>query len=106
MQSFWILASGTLLVALAGCHRPSQSTAPASQVRDRSSEVAEMLELKSPTFRYEPAAGLGLEPGVCRRDPSDIISVAETYYVWYTKVHEEDVPLPVEGGMATPMFIR
>ena len=94
MQSFWILTSGMLLVVLAGCHRPAHSKAPASLVRDRSSEVAEMFELKSPTFRYEPAAGLGLEPGVCRRDPSDIIRAPETYYVWYTKVHEGSQPYP------------
>jgi hypothetical protein len=39
-------------------------------------------------FRYSPAKGLGLEEGICRRDPSDIIKVNGTYYVWYTKVIE------------------
>jgi len=34
---------------------------------------------------YSPAKGLGPEPGVMRRDPSDIIKVKHLYYVWYTK---------------------
>ena len=49
------------------------------------------------TIQYSPAQGLGPEPGVMRRDPSDIIRTREywhqrnqlktrdTYYVWYTK---------------------
>jgi len=36
-------------------------------------------------FRFSPAAGLGPEPGVMRRDPSDVIKVRDLYYVWYTK---------------------
>ena len=35
-------------------------------------------------FRYEDA--IAHEPGVSRRDPSDVIRVGDTYYVWYTKV--------------------
>lgn len=49
------------------------------------------------TIRYSPAQGLSPEPGVMRRDPSDVINVRkywhqgnqlkrrDTYYVWYTK---------------------
>ncbi len=29
--------------------------------------------------------GIGLEKGVMRRDPSDIIKVGDLYYVWYSK---------------------
>jgi hypothetical protein len=48
---------------------------------------------------YSPAVGLGPEPGVMRRDPSDIIRTRrlfyegnylqthDTYYCWYTKSH-------------------
>ncbi len=48
-------------------------------------------------IRYSPAIGLGAEPSVMRRDPSDIIrtrafayvgddlKTTDTYYVWYTK---------------------
>ncbi len=40
-------------------------------------------------FTYSPAHGLGQEKGVCRRDPSDVIKVGDTYYVWYSKVLDE-----------------
>lgn len=38
------------------------------------------------TFRYESVTGIGPQAGLLRRDPSDIIKVDDTYYVWYTKV--------------------
>ena len=34
---------------------------------------------------YSEAQGIGVEKDVMRRDPSDIIKVDSTYYVWYTK---------------------
>lgn len=37
-------------------------------------------------FRYTPVKGLGYEKGVGRRDPSNIIKVGDTYYVWYTRI--------------------
>ncbi len=43
-----------------------------------------------PTFRYASVTGIGREEGVCRRDPSDVIKVGDTYYVWYTKVVRKD----------------
>ena len=36
-------------------------------------------------FRYKPIKGLEYEAGVNRRDPSSIIKVDDTYYVWYTR---------------------
>lgn len=48
--------------------------------------AAGLPELQSPRFRFVPAQGLGSEKGVCRRDPSDVIEVGSTYFVWYTKV--------------------
>lgn len=50
------------------------------------SAALEFPELASPRIRVGPAEGLGPEKGVCRRDPSDVIRVGNTYYVWYTKV--------------------
>ena len=35
-------------------------------------------------FTYSVA--IDREPGVRRRDPSDVIKVGDTYYVWYSKV--------------------
>lgn len=36
-------------------------------------------------FKYRPVEGLGYEEGVHRRDPSSIIQVGGTYFVWYTR---------------------
>ena len=38
-------------------------------------------------FHFRPLEGLGPETGVCRRDPSDVIRMGDTYFVWYTKVY-------------------
>lgn len=38
------------------------------------------------TFEYSDATGLGPEKDICRRDPSDIVKVGDTYYVWYSKL--------------------
>ena len=37
------------------------------------------------TATYSAANGIGPQDGVMRRDPSDIIKVSDTYYVWYSK---------------------
>ncbi|MGB7343422.1 MAG: family 43 glycosylhydrolase [Pirellulaceae bacterium] len=39
----------------------------------------------SVTVTHSAVAGIGAEPGVMRRDPSDIIKVGDLYYVWYSK---------------------
>ena len=46
------------------------------------------------TFTYSDAEGLSREDGVCRRDPSDVIRVDGTYYLWYTKVTLADELFP------------
>ena len=37
-------------------------------------------------FKYDEIQGIGHEKGCTRRDPSDVIKVEDTYYVYYTKV--------------------
>lgn len=37
-------------------------------------------------FKYDEVEGIGHEEGCTRRDPSDVIRVGDTYYVYYTKV--------------------
>ncbi len=37
-------------------------------------------------FSFDFSDAIGHEPGVTRRDPSDVICVDDTYYVWYSKV--------------------
>jgi len=48
-------------------------------------------ELVNKSFSYQEAKGIGLEEGITRRDPSDVIKVGNTYYVYYTKVVHQDV---------------
>jgi hypothetical protein len=43
--------------------------------------------LENVTFAYDEASGIGHEQGCTRRDPSDVIRVGDTWYVWYTKVY-------------------
>ncbi len=38
-------------------------------------------------FSYDKLPGIGHEKGCTRRDPSDVIKVGDTYYVYYTKVY-------------------
>ncbi len=42
-------------------------------------------EIKTITATYFSLEGIGLEEGVMRRDPSDIIKVGDLFYVWYSK---------------------
>ncbi|WP_430934686.1 family 43 glycosylhydrolase [Saccharicrinis sp. 156] len=42
-------------------------------------------EIKTLTATKFNLQGIGLEKGVMRRDPSDIIKVSDRYYVWYSK---------------------
>lgn len=39
------------------------------------------------TFHYDKVKGIGHEKGCSRRDPSDIIKVGDTYYIYYTKIY-------------------
>jgi beta-xylosidase len=45
-------------------------------------------ELEGIVFAYDTVSGIGHEPGCTRRDPSDVIRVGDTWYVWYTKVYD------------------
>uniref|UniRef100_UPI003217C42A family 43 glycosylhydrolase n=1 Tax=uncultured Draconibacterium sp. TaxID=1573823 RepID=UPI003217C42A len=38
-------------------------------------------------FQYNDITGIGYEKGCTRRDPSDVIKVEDTWYVYYTKVY-------------------
>lgn len=43
-------------------------------------------QLKAVNYSFAELPGLGLEEGITRRDPSDIIQVDGVYYLYYTKV--------------------
>ncbi len=65
---------------------------PAPTSRPRGQAVAAPGEATryAVSFTFGEAAGIGRESGVCRRDPSDVIRVGRTCYVWYTRVRRED----------------
>jgi len=44
-------------------------------------------DLTGLVFKYDEVAGIGHETGCTRRDPSDVIKVGDTWYLWYTKVY-------------------
>jgi len=44
-------------------------------------------EFAGVSFRYYEVSGIGHEKGCTRRDPSDVIQVDDTCYVYYTKVY-------------------
>jgi hypothetical protein len=45
------------------------------------------VEITPLSFEYVDIEGIGYEKGCTRRDPSDVILVDNTYYVYYTKVY-------------------
>ncbi len=67
---------GTVLIALlfANCSCGAGSVAGSGEDSEFYTE-----------FSYSAAVGLGYQEGVTRRDPSDVIKVGASYYVWYTK---------------------
>ncbi len=46
---------------------------------------ADDAEFPTVTVTHSALEGIGAEPGVMRRDPSDVIKVGDLYYVWYSK---------------------
>ena len=36
-------------------------------------------------FRYSRVSGIGKESGITRRDPSKVVKVGDTYFVWYSR---------------------
>jgi predicted GH43/DUF377 family glycosyl hydrolase len=64
-----------LLLGFAGC-------------QDRKS-IPNEISINEVIFSYQELKGLEPENGVCRRDPSDVIQVDGTYYLWYTKTEKQ-----------------
>ena len=55
------------------------------------------------SFTYSEAKGIGQEKNVCRRDPSDVIKVGDTHYIWYSRL-EHGVALYPHGYSATVWY--
>jgi len=45
----------------------------------------EKVDFGKITVKDTKLGGIGTEEGVMRRDPSDVIKVGDTFYVWYSK---------------------
>ena len=69
-------------------------TTPASAVNSESSVDISVVkaDFANKSFRFQPAKGLGRTEGITRRDPSDVIKVGDTYFVWYTYVDHNKLP--------------
>ena len=57
-----------------------------SQLKGQNTESVKELFSKI-EFKYDKIKGIGHEKGCTRRDPSDVIKVGDTYYVYYTKIY-------------------
>ena len=49
------------------------------------------IKISNVYFSYSILKGLEPENGVTRRDPSDVIKVDDTYYLWYTKTEISEI---------------
>jgi len=49
------------------------------------------------TFKYSRISGIGKNPGVSRRDPSKVIRVGDTYYVWFTRRKTAHAPVGLQN---------
>ena len=71
--------------------RPAEArpTAPTSSAMERVYENYGVYKDQGSeffsAFRYSAIGGIGKETGVTRRDPSKVIKVGDSYYVWYTR---------------------
>ena len=52
-------------------------------------------------FKYSRLGGIGKETGLTRRDPSKVIKVGDTYYVWYSRRRTAERWLGIESATET-----
>lgn len=58
-------------------------TAPIARAQE--TKATQNASVPAVAMKYSEAKGIGVEKGVMRRDPSDIIKVGDLFYVWYSK---------------------
>lgn len=46
------------------------------------------------SFTFTSTPGIGAEAGVSRRDPSDVVKVGDTWFVWYSRMLEGSTGYP------------
>ena len=70
-----------VVLVLSGC-----STKPDRKIENPNLQCNTVTNQNTVLFHYDTISGIGYEKGCTRSDPSDVIRVGETWYVWYTKV--------------------
>lgn len=77
----------TTLEATATFRRPwmKQQLGRLAVVITMAATTATEAKMKTIAVSHSELKGVGVEKGVMRRDPSDVIKVGELYYVWYSK---------------------
>jgi hypothetical protein len=89
IHTLWMMATLVAMLSFAGYALTPHKTDP--------------VRFEDVSIRYEPIQGIGPEAGMMRRDPSDVMKVGDSYYVWYTKVLEASPGYP-EGYHGTLWF--
>ena len=76
-----------IMILMLGANTHAQNKVRSIMVKD--SIIMDKLRSKfsQTTFYYDTLPNLGHAKDVTRRDPSDVIRVGDTYYVYYTKVY-------------------
>ena len=81
-----------LVVFIYSCNQTRQANSKEeSEIKTNDYEEGGLSNVKQKLgrakFSYNSVSGIGHEQGCTRRDPSDIIRLDDTWYVWYTKVY-------------------
>lgn len=79
------LIIGTLFISIClVCYPQQKESAAMHRYRTQWNSTEDKDNEFYTKFLYSDAVGLGLEKGVSRRDPSSILKIDGTYFVWYT----------------------
>lgn len=111
--AFSLALLGLLIAATAAEPKPFPAVMPKEKPDDRplSASWARMWDRWNPhedrgnelfsNFKYTPLRGFSREPNVSRRDPTKVIRINGTYYVWYTCRRTEAPPAGLKGATET-----
>ena len=90
-----VTSNAPLLPGEPGLEKPADQPLSAATERlyDRWGRFQDSTSEFYTTFKYSRVSGIGKEAGVTRRDPTTVLRIDGTYYVWYTRrqtVNERD----------------
>jgi hypothetical protein len=55
------------------------------------------MKVEQVKFTYSDVTGVGRDAAYCRRDPSDVIKVGDTCYLWYTRTARDNFLTPLSS---------